>query len=71
MRRIGTPIKRGGRYFYLEFGAGGLGPGTSLLMRRDLEGPADTVIADAELAARDEGLVRVVPSPDGRHVAYG
>lgn len=71
VRRLGTPLKRGGAYFYLEFGAAGPGPGTSLHMRTGPDGPARTVIDDARLAADGEALVRMAPGPDGRRVAYG
>lgn len=69
VERYSAPIKRGDRHFYLRFPAAGPGPGTALLVREAEDG-ADRMLIDPSELAESAGLVRAVPDPAGRRVAY-
>ena len=67
--RVGTPVKKGGRYFYQR--NSGLQNQSPLYVRESLEGP-ERLLIDANAWSKDgaTALAEWVPSEDGRHVLY-
>ncbi|HUO87312.1 MAG TPA: prolyl oligopeptidase family serine peptidase [Thermoanaerobaculia bacterium] len=67
--RHGVPARRDSGDFFLRFPATGPGPGTTLLLRRTEDGSTREIVQTSDLP--EEGhLVRAVPDPTGRRVAY-
>lgn len=69
VRRFGTPVKRGGRYFFSRFSASG--PGTSYYVQYELDGEPRTLLDDEALASEGIRVARPLPSRDGRTLLYG
>ncbi len=66
--RLSRPIRAGGREFVWQ--AGPDGDKLALRMRREPDGPLETVL-DPNSWSTTETLVYAAPSPDGRLVAFG
>jgi prolyl oligopeptidase len=66
---VSTPLKRGGRYFYIR--QAGLVNQPSLMMRESIDGP-ERVLIDPNAWSEDgtTALAEWAPSDDGAHVAY-
>ncbi|MCH9016116.1 MAG: hypothetical protein IH877_10575, partial [Gemmatimonadetes bacterium] len=68
VNRFRAPVKRGGRYFYIESDGSGLG-GFRVMMRDGLRVPARELIGYNAKPGRN--VSGFVPDPAGRYVAYG